>query len=577
MLRYRIVPDDQGEDVYEIDSCGLEILHNPILNKGSAFPLEERRLFRIEGMLPPAVSTLEQQVERRYEGFSAKPSDLEKYIYLRSLQDRNETLFYALLLAHLEEMIPIVYTPTVGLACQRYSHIFRYTRGIFLSPDNIDRVDAIFRSLAYRNVEMIVATDSEGILGIGDQGVGGMGIPVGKLSLYVAGAGIRPANCLPVTIDVGTDNEERLADPLYLGIRKRRIRGEAYFDLIDRFAQAVKKHFPGAILQWEDFSKQNAFTLLDRYRKQLPSFNDDIQGTGAVVLAGILCALRITGGSLPAQRFAILGAGAGGIGVARQIRTALRARGLSEREATERILVVDSRGVVAEGRGGVDAYKVPFAQRAGFAEGWTRERPDKVTLLDVVRNARPTVLLGLSGTAGAFTGEILRTMAAQCERPVIFPLSNPTSKTEAPPEEIYRMTGGRAIVATGSPFPAVNHEGKEYLVGQGNNVYIFPGVGLAALLVGAKEITDGMFTAAAERLAGLVPAERLARNGLYPPIAQLREICREIAVAVSLRAMEEGIAAPVPEERLRESLERRMWKPRYARYRRKAPEGAAAG
>ncbi len=576
MLRYRIVKDHEGEDVYEIDSCGLEILHNPILNKGSAFPPEERRLFRIEGLLPPAVSTLEQQVERRYEGYSAKSSDLEKYIYLRALQDRNETLFYALLLSRLEEMIPIVYTPTVGLACQRYSHIFRYTRGIFLSPGNIDRVDAVFRSLAYRNVEMIVATDSEGILGIGDQGVGGMGIPVGKLSLYVAGAGIHPANCLPVTIDVGTDNEERLGDPLYLGIRSRRIRGDAYFDLIDRFAQAVKRHFPGAILQWEDFSKQNAFTLLDRYRRELPSFNDDIQGTGAVVLAGILGAMRITGGNFAAQRFAILGAGAGGIGVARQIRSALRSRGLPEREAAERIFVVDRRGVVAEDRSGLEEYKKEFARGAGFAAGWTCSEPDRISLLDTIRNARPTVLLGLSGTAGAFTEEIVRAMASQCERPVIFPLSNPTGNAEATPEAIYRWTDGRAVVATGSPFPPVRHGGREFQVGQGNNVYIFPGVGLAALLVGAKEITDGMFTAAAERLADLVPDSRLGANGLYPPLSGLREICREIAVAVSKRAMEEGHAAPVPEGRLREALERRMWSPRYARYRRRERENVVA-
>jgi len=576
MLRYRIVKDEEGKDVYEIDSCGLEVLHNPILNKGSAFPLEERRLFRIEGLLPPAVSSLEQQVARRYEGFSAKSSDLEKYIYLRALQDRNETLFYALLMSHLEEMIPVVYTPTVGLACQRYSHIFRYTRGIFLSPDNIDRVDSIFRSLAYRNVEMIVATDSEGILGIGDQGVGGMGIPVGKLSLYVAGAGIHPANCLPVTIDVGTDNDELRIDPLYLGIRKRRIRGEAYFDLIDRFVQAVKRHFPGAILQWEDFSKQNAFTLLERYREQLPSFNDDIQGTGAVALAGILGTLRILGGQLTAQRFLIHGAGAGGIGVARQIHSSLISRGLTEREAADRIFVVDSRGVVAEGRTGLEEYKKPFARRTGFAGEWTLSNPDRVTLLDVVRNARPTVLLGLSGAPGTFPEEVVRAMASACERPVVFPLSNPTSKAEARPEDIYRWTGGKAIVATGSPFPGVRYGDREYLVGQGNNVFVFPGVGLGSLLVGAKRISDGMFTAAAERLAARVAPERLAANCVYPPIRELRAICREIAVAAAECAVGQGIAAPIPPDRLPDMVERRMWIPRYARYRRRERVGAGA-
>lgn len=576
MLRYRIVKDEVGEDVYEIDSCGLEILHNPILNKGSAFPPEERRLFRIEGLLPPAVSSLEQQVARRYEGFSAKPSDLDKYIYLRALQDRNETLFYALLLSHLEEMIPIVYTPTVGLACQRYSRIFRYTRGIFLSPETIDRVDSIFRSLAYRNVEMIVATDSEGILGIGDQGVGGMGIPVGKLSLYVAGAGIHPANCLPVTIDVGTNNEELLNDPLYLGFRKRRIRGDAYFDLIDRFVQAVKRNFPGAVLQWEDFSKQNAFTLLERYRDLLPSFNDDIQGTGAVTLAGILGAMRITGEQLADQRFLIHGAGAGGIGVARQIHAALVSRGLTEREAADRIYVVDSRGAVAEGRSGVEEYKKPFARRAGFAGEWTLANPERVSLLDVVRNARPTVLLGLSGAPGTFGEDVVRAMASACERPVIFPLSNPTSNAEARPEDIYRWTDGKAVVATGSPFPNVRFGGTEYLVGQGNNVFVFPGVGLAALLVGAKRIPDGMFTVAAERLAEQVSPERLAANCVYPPVPELRRICREIAIAVAESAVERGVGAPVSADRLRDLLERRMWTPRYSRFRRKERVGSVA-
>lgn len=575
MLHFKILKDESGEDIYEIDTSGVDILRNTILNKGSAFPLEERELFELEGFLPPAVSTLETQVARRYEGFSSKESDIEKYISLRSLQDRNETLFYALLLAHLEEMIPIVYTPTVGLACQQYSHIFRFTRGIFLSPQNIDRIDVIFQSLPYRNIEMIVVTDSEGILGIGDQGVGGMGIPVGKLSLYVAGAGINPANCLPVTIDVGTNNQTLLDDPLYLGIRQPRIRGEEYFSIIQKFVEGVKRHFPNAILQWEDFSKQNAFTLNTMYRQQIPSFNDDIQGTGAVVLAGIYGALKIVGGNLSDQVFLVFGAGAGGIGVARQIRSALQDEGLSETEAKDRIYVVDSRGVLCEERKGIDEYKREFARSADFAREWKRENPDTVSLLDTINNARPSVLVGLSGVPQAFDETVVRRMAQYFEKPIIFPLSNPTSNTEACPEDIYRWTDGRAIVATGSPFPDVLWKGNTYIVGQGNNVYIFPGVGLGALLVRAKVITDEMFTVAATRLSEMVLPDRLERNCVYPRLARLRKVSREIAIAVAKKAIEQKVARKeVMPEHLGKLVDSKMWVPRYARFTRsmvKAP------
>ncbi len=567
MLHFKINKDENGEDVYVIDISGVEILHNSILNKGSAFSYEERELFEIEGFLPPAISTLERQVARRYEGFSSKPSDIEKYISLRALQDRNETLFYALLLTHLEEMIPIVYTPTVGQACQEYSHIFRFTRGIFLSPHNIDRIDAIFKSLPYRKVEMIVATDSEGILGIGDQGVGGMGIPIGKLSLYVAGAGINPARCLPVTLDVGTNNETLLNDPLYLGIRQKRIHGDEYFSIVQKFVEGVKKHFPDAILQWEDFSKQNAFTLNNMYRDQIPSFNDDIQGTGAVTLAGIYGSLKITGGTLSDQVFLIYGAGAGGIGVAQQILVALRNEGLSEKEAKDRIYVLDSRGVVYEGRKGVDEYKREFARSADFAREWKRESHDTVSLLDTISNARPSVLIGLSGIGGSFDEIVVRRMAQYCDRPIIFPLSNPTSITEARPEDVYRWTDGKAIVATGSPFPDVHFKGKTHIVGQCNNVFIFPGVGLGALLVKAKVITDEMFTVAANRLSELVLPERIKRNCVYPLPSRLREVCREIAIAVAQKAIEQKVARkPVKPEQLGEMLDSRMWVPRYARF-----------
>ena len=571
MLHYKIYKDESGEEVVEIDTDGMELLHNPILNKGTAFTTEERKLFRIDGYLPPAVSTLDQQVDRRYEGFSGKNTDLEKYIYLRSLEDRNETLFYSLLLKHLGEMIPIVYTPTVGLACQMFSHIFRFTRGVFLSPENISQIDDIFQSLPYRNIEMIVATDSEGILGLGDQGVGGMGIPVGKLSLYTGGAGIHPANCLPVTLDVGTNNEELLNDPLYLGIRKNRIRGEEYLSFVDKFVLGVKKNFPDAVLQWEDFSKQNAFTLLDKYRDEVPSFNDDIQGTGAVVLAGIKGAVRVAGTDLIDQAFAILGAGAGGIGVARQIHRGLVADGLTQEEARQRIYVLDSRGVVHEGRKGVDEYKKEFSREKEFAQGWTLEGADQITLLDLARNAGITVLIGLSGVASSFSEDVVSAMAKNAERPIIFPLSNPTAFTEAAPEDIYRWTEGKAIVATGSPFPDVKFGDKSFTVGQGNNVFIFPGVGLGALTVRASVITDDMITAAARRLSEIIPQGNLDINCVYPYPAQLREVCREIAFAVAEKAMEQGVAQkPVEQEHLEDRIHSRMWVPEYARYTRGA-------
>ena len=573
MLHYRIYKDEDGEEVVEIDTDGMELLHNPILNKGTAFTTEERKLFRIDGYLPPAVSTLDMQVERRYEGFAAKNSDLEKYIYLRSLQDRNETLFYALLLRHLGEMIPIVYTPTVGLACQMFSHIFRFTRGVFLSPENISHIDEIFHSLPYRNIEMIVATDSEGILGLGDQGVGGMGIPVGKLSLYTGGAGIHPAHCLPVTLDVGTNNEELLKDPLYLGIKRNRIRGEEYLSFVDQFVQGVKRNFPNAVLQWEDFSKQNAFTLLDKYRDETPSFNDDIQGTGAVVLAGIKGAMRLGESSLTDQVFAILGAGAGGIGVARQIHRGLVAGGLSTEDARNRIYVLDSKGVVHDGQERVDEYKKEFSREAGFAQGWSLEGADQITLLDLARNTGISVLIGLSGVAGSFSEDVVRAVAENAERPVIFPLSNPTAFTEAVPEDIYRWTDGKAIVATGSPFPDVKFGKKTFTVGQGNNVFIFPGVGLGALTVGANVITDDMVTAAARRLSEIIPQDHLDINCVYPHPRELREVCTEIAVAVAKVAMEQGVAKkPVDPNNLEECVHSRMWVPEYARYTRGTEE-----
>lgn len=567
MLHYKMLTDESGRIVIEVDFDGFEILHNPILNKGSAFTREERRLFNLDGFLPPAVCSLEEQAVRSYENYVNKPTDIERYIFLRSLQDRNEVLFYALLNAHLKEMIGIIYTPTVGQACQKYSHIFRYTRGIFLSPDNIDRADDVFQSLPYRNIEAIVVTDSEGILGLGDQGIGGMGIPVGKLSLYVAGAGFNPANCLPVTLDVGTDNIELLNDPLYLGTRQRRLRGEQYFDFVDRFVQAVKRNFPHALLQWEDFSKQNAFTLLDKYRNDIPSFNDDVQGTGAVVVSGIKGALRIKKEELIDQVFVVFGAGAAGIGVARQIQAALQRKGLAEEEARERIFVLDSNGLLLEGRTHREDYKKSFSRSRELLQRWGVPAAENIYLPQVIEWAKPTVLIGLSGTAGAFTEDIVRAMKQNCPQPIIFPLSNPTNKAEATPENIIHWTDGAAIVATGSPFPDVNYDGRVFKIGQGNNVFIFPGVGLGAIAVRARIVTDEMLTAASVCLARLISEPRLSLNCVYPPIIGLHDVSLAVAVAVARKAMEQGVAVkPIVPEILEETIRSKMWIPRYPRF-----------
>jgi malate dehydrogenase (oxaloacetate-decarboxylating) len=565
MLRFRMTGDGTGELVCETNAQGQEVLRHPMLNKGTAFSFEERSAFGLHGWLPPAVSTVELQLERCHEAYRAKGSDLERYIYLRSLQDRNEVLFYSLLGRHLEEMMRIVYTPTVGEACQKFSHLYRFPRGVFLSAENIDRVDEIFDGLPCPDVSVIVATDSAGILGIGDQGAGGMGIPIGKLSLYTAGAGINPAHCLPVTLDVGTDNQCLLDDPLYLGLRRPRMQGPEYFDLVARFVEAVKRHFPGCLLQWEDFSKENAWTLLETYRGQLLSFNDDIQGTGAVVLSGIVGAVRAAGERLKDQVFVLHGSGAAGIGVAAQIRTGLVAEGLSPAEASARIHVLDSRGLLVEGRARIEDYKRPFTHPPS-AVPWAAVGERAPGLLEVVEKTRATVLLGLSGQGGAFDERVVRAMAANCARPVIFPLSNPTALAEARPDDVYRWSEGRAVVSTGSPFPDVELGGRRFTIGQGNNAFIFPGVGLGAIAVRASAVSDEMFTAAAVRLAELVPPDRVARNCVYPAIGALREVSQQIALAVARTAVEQGLARDEGAARdLPGAIARKVWRPLYPR------------
>jgi malate dehydrogenase (oxaloacetate-decarboxylating) len=545
------------DDALEIDLTGIDLLNSPLLTKGTAFTEDERDVFGLHGMLPPHVGTLEQQVERRLRALRACDNALERYAFLRDLQDVNETLFYALIEHDMEELLPIVYTPTVGEGCQRFSEIWRRPRGLFLSYPNRHRIADIFADPRLDRVRVIVVSDGERILGLGDQGAGGMGIPIGKLSIYTACAGIHPEQTLPILLDVGTDNQDRLADPLYVGWRSPRVRGHAYDEFVELFIGAVTRRWPDVLLQWEDFANQNAGRLLDRYRDRLCSFNDDIQGTAAVAAGTLLAAIAVTGVPLTEQRIALVGAGSAGCGIASLIQRAMIEAGLSEAEARRRFFAIDKDGLLVEGMAGIRPAQEPFVQPRAAIADWPLERPGTVGLLDVARHARPTALIGVSGQPGAFTEEAVRAMAAGVERPVIFPLSNPTSRAEAVPADLVTWTGGRALIGTGSPFPGVT---------QTNNSYIFPGVGLAVLATGARRITDAMFTAAARALAALSPARRDPKAPLLPPVDELRPVAIAVATAVAHQAMADGVADPLDEVTLATRIRAAMWKPVYRRY-----------
>jgi malate dehydrogenase (oxaloacetate-decarboxylating) len=565
---YDVKRDEKGERYLEPYVSGFLLLRLPLLNKGTAFTEEERRALGLLGLLPPHVNTLEEQKERVYRRYRLQASPLEKHIYLRNLQDRNEVLFYALLVDHLEEMLPILYTPTVGEAVREFSHIYRYPRGFTVSTKDMDQVEEALGNVPLEEVRLIVATDSSAILGIGDQGYGGMAISIGKLTLYTAVGGVGPDKTLPVELDVGTDREDLLKDPLYLGVRHKRLKGEAYYRFLDRFVEAVKKRYPKALIQWEDFGKEAAFNVLERYRKVIPSFNDDIQGTGAVALAGVLSACRLKGERLSEQVVVVYGAGAGGIGVAWALVEGMKREGLSAEEARARVLVLDSKGLLVEGRA-MEDYKKPFAQRAERIAGW-RFSGAYPNLLETVENARATVLLGLSGQGGSFTEPVVRAMLENTPRPVIFPLSNPTSATEALPDDLIYWTEGKALVAAGSPFPPVGFKGRTIPVGQGNNAFIFPGLGLGAILSRAREVTDGMVLEAAYALHDFNQVH--FPDLLYPPVARLREVSPYVAARVMAKALEEGVAE---EERIQglsfkglmEFVRSRFWEPRYLPYR----------
>ncbi|MEQ1729290.1 MAG: NAD-dependent malic enzyme, partial [Vicinamibacterales bacterium] len=504
-----------GETYTAVTERGDWLLRDPLTNQGTAFTLDERRALHLDGLVPPVFSTMEQQLARVYENYLGKPSSLERYIHLTSLQDRNEVLFFRLLTSHIEEMMPVVYTPTVGEACQQFSHIFRRPRGLYISYDQRDRIDEILRNQP-RPPAVIVVTDGERILGLGDQGIGGMGIPTGKLSLYTACAGIPPELTMPITLDVGTDNETRLADPLYVGLRHRRIRGEQYQEFVDQFVDAVMRVFPETVLQWEDFFKGNAIRQLERFRDRLCTFNDDIQGTASVVVAGVYGALRMNGGALRDQRILLGGAGASAQGIAGLLVSALHDEGLSLDDARRRIATVDSRGLVTTARADMEAYKAAYARPVEELASYVCADRAHVTLEEAIDNFTPTILIGTSGTPGLFTEAVVRAMARVNERPLVFPLSNPTSKCECTAAQAIEWSDGRAIVATGSPFPPITFGGRTYRTGQGNNAFIFPGLGLGALISQTREITDEMFAAAALALAQCVTDEDIAAGSLFP-------------------------------------------------------------
>lgn len=537
--------------------AGTQLLTNPLFNKGTAFTERERDALGIRGLLPPRVFTLDEQVQRSLSAVRRKPDALEKYIYLVNLQNRNEVLFYRLVMENIEEFVPIIYTPTVGQACLEYGNIFRRPRGMFISLRERGRIAELLRHWPQPGVRLIVVTDGERILGLGDLGALGMGIPVGKLALYTACAGLHPSYCLPITLDVGTDNESLHAGSAYIGIKQKRARGAEYDSFIEEFITSVQTVFPRALLQWEDFGNSNAFRLLKHYRTRLPSFNDDIQGTAAVALAGVIAALRLTRTKLADQRILFLGAGEAGTGIADLFVAAAKAQGLSEAEARRHCWFVDSKGLVVKHRGDrLAEHKAPYAH----------DHPFVPTLSEAVKALRPTALIGVSGTPATFTREVIETMAALNERPIIFALSNPTSKAECTAEAAYTWSGGRAIFASGSPFGPVDINGRRLVPGQGNNIYIFPGVGLGALSCEAREVTDGMFLAAAQTLASLVTEQDLALGRVYPALTRIREVSLNIATAVAKIAHETGLAhVPRPDD-LVADIQARMFNPVYRDY-----------
>jgi malate dehydrogenase (oxaloacetate-decarboxylating) len=556
-----------NEEYWEVYLRGQQLLNEPILNKASAFTQEERLGLDLVGLLRSGVSSMDLQVERTLEAYRRKPDDLEKYIYLQGLMDRNEVLFYRLLVDNLTEMVPIVYTPTVGLACQQLSKITRRYRGVYFSPENIGRIDQIFQSVSLPNISLMVVTDGERILGLGDLGSDGMGIPVGKVKLYVAAGGLHPACCLPVCLDVGTNNQALLDDPLYLGWRHSRLDGDEYWELIEKFVLGVRRNFPEALVQWEDFAKHKAFTLLERYRDRVLSFDDDIQGTGAVAASVMMTAMRLKKSRLAEQRIGIVGMGQAGIGIAENVLALLQVEGLSEREARRRIYTGDMPGLLCEDTPGLSKWQRAFARERADVAGWTLETSDRITLMDVVRNAKLTVLVGVTAQPGLFSAEVLSAMASYEPQPLVMALSNPTSKCECTAEDVARATDGRGLIATGSPFADFQWKGRTLVTSQCNNLYVFPGVGLGALVAKAPKVTAAMFMAASRALSGLVTDDQAAHGHLLPPMADIRGVSRAVAKAVAVEARDSGLGRLLDDQKYEEIIARSQWEPNYAPYR----------
>ncbi|MGY4493932.1 NAD-dependent malic enzyme [Pseudomonas sp. TE3610] len=549
--------------------AGPSLLEMPLLNKGSAFTPQERIDFNLIGLLPQNVETIEEQVDRVYRQYEQCASDLDKHIYLRSIQDNNETLFFRLLESHLDKMLPIIYTPTVGQACQEFSKIYRTHRGLFIAWPDRDRIDDILRSATKDSVKIIVVTDSERILGLGDQGIGGMGIPIGKLSLYTACGGISPAYTLPIVLDVGTNNQELLDDPMYMGWRHPRVTGQEYAEFVDLFIQAVKRRWPNVLLQFEDFAQTNAMPLLEKYRDELCCFNDDIQGTASVAVGTLLAACKVKNQKLGEQVVAFVGAGSAGCGIAEHIVAAMQLEGLSEKEARQRIFMVDRFGLLTDDMSGLHDFQMRLAHGAGAVEGWQRDE-NGIALLEVVKQAKPTILIGVSGQRGLFTEAVVREVYAHCKQPLIMPLSNPTSRVEATPAEVLEWTDGNALVATGSPFAPVEINGRSLPIAQCNNAYIFPGIGLGALAAKATRITDAMLMAASNALAECSPVVTGTGDAVLPPLKDIQAVSKKIALAVAKQAQADGVALETPEDTLLQAIERNFWFPRYRFYRRSA-------
>ncbi|EEK62585.1 NAD-dependent malic enzyme [Bacillus thuringiensis] len=542
---------------------GAEVLSTPLLNKGVAFTQNEREELGLKGLLPPAVLTLEEQARRAYEQFSSQPDDLLKNVYLTALHDRNEVLFYRILTDHLREMLPIVYTPTVGVAIQRYSHEYRKPRGVYLSINDPSGIEEAFTNIGAtaENIDLVVVTDGEGILGIGDWGVGGINIAIGKLAVYTAAVGIDPSRVLPVILDVGTNREELLNNPFYIGNRHPRITGEAYDEFIDTFVQAVNKQFPKALLHWEDFSSRNARKILDKYRHDVCTFNDDIQGTGAVSLAAVLSAVKASGVPLSEHRVVVFGAGTAGIGIADQVRDAMVRVGVSEEESYKRFWCIDRNGLVTDNMEDLLDFQIPYARKEAEVSEWKEN--DVIGLAEVVKHVKPTILIGTSTVAGAFKEEIIKEMASHVERPIILPMSNPTPLAEAKPADLIEWTEGRALVATGSPFEPVTYNGVTYVIGQSNNALIFPGLGLGTIVVRASVMTDGMFAAAAEAVASMVDTSQPGAP-ILPEVEELRNISEMVAIEVAKVAVAEGVArVNLSDNDIKMAVKEAMWKPEY--------------